>query len=192
MVNLKAVSIPTITVLLIAFAGCRSDDQPSDVNVPQTANITPKTPPQQVARVFLQTLESFLNLKRSNSRQAEQTIKAAAKLIADQTVQSAVEDMRLERRKITAEQALRVKKAYASAWAAVINFYCGHIAYPKLTSAPAPLATQPRVVRVVFPAHKPGPTKPTNIVVACIKEDTWKVQSLRLTPRPTTQPQIGK
>lgn len=171
---------------LTASGGCKTQPQPAtesfDVPLPE---ITASSTPHQVATTFLQTLELFLEYEHTNPDRAEACLAYAANLVTEAHFDRELRALGAKREKLDPNKVAQTKKrlatAYVTVWAAAINYYTGHITYARpATTAPA---TQARTVSIRFPARRDGPTRPVNIVVSCVREDTWKIKRVGLTPQ---------
>jgi hypothetical protein len=134
--------------------------------------VTDQTPPAQVAEAFFRSLEQYLQFQYTQPDLAKGALAYAAGLIADSVVDQPAD-----------------KEDLASGWAAVVNFYRGYIDYDlSRKQSPVPTSHATVLTTRLF-AHRPGPTRPVNIVVVCKKEPTgWRLKSVSLTPAPTSQP----
>ena len=150
-------------------------DGPADL-----PTMTSQTGPQQVACDFIAALERFLRDEHSRPKDAQRELAFAGSLIADEPIEGPLTELGYKIKKIQPEKILALKETIASTWAAVINYYVGHITYPKAASAPTTQPRLPRAVTVRLPAHVPGPTRPVEIIVTCVREGTWKVKFVGL------------
>jgi hypothetical protein len=149
--------------------------------------------PADVTETFLKGLEEMLTAEEKRDRSRAREVKTElSRYVAEETVNKTAVHYGFGGVDLTAENNLTVRQGMVSAWAAVINYYRGHLDYSRLkTLIPILKTAEKDLMRIVVPATGPAYPNQTSILVICVKErNEWKVKLVGLIPalQAATQP----
>jgi hypothetical protein len=156
-----------------------------NIPVVQSANKTELTRPANVAEQFLKGMEEMLTLESKGQRKEAKAVSLkVSDLISEETINREVAVYGKSTANLSPESIDNVQTGIFSEWAAVINFYQGHLDYSRMdTTIPFLEHAQNDIARILIPVANIKGTHPVNLVVICVHEkDQWKIRLLKLEP----------
>lgn len=176
-INIVKFASATMLVVLLFVCGAYAVTSTQSTSIPATKPAPQPQIPRIIAQRFLTGLEGFLIKKGS--------LDSLITLVSDQAVQTALSLQAKKPSELSGDQLKQARKDVLRTWAAVINFYAGHINYEPAaihSSTPTDSNIVP-TIQIFFPASHPGYPRAISIVVVCVKEEAnWKIKYVSFAP----------